>query len=214
MLHPKILNRNQVQVVKRLDFLKGWNFYLAGGTALALQIGHRTSLDFDFYSNENFKSQDILPNFQQRFENLVIKRAVEDNLFVDIKEVGLSFFYYPYKLLKSKVKFEELELASIEDIAAMKLVAIVQRGKRRDFVDIYYLLQKYSLEKLVKFTVKKYPGYQNMLIIRALIFFDDAEEEELERGIRILDPNFSWEKAKQKIFAEVKKYQLAMIKKA
>jgi hypothetical protein len=74
-------------------------------------------------------------------------------------------------------------------------------------------LEKYSLKKLIDFTLKKYPGFQEEIILKALIYFEDAEEEELERGIKILDKNFSWKKAKEKIFSEVRRYQLAMIKK-
>lgn len=81
----------------------------------------------------------------------------------------------------------------------MKVGALVQRGKRRDFLDLFYLLHKFSLEEILKFTLKKYPGYQEMLVLRALIFFDD---------------NFSWKKAKGKIFDEVRKYQLSMINKS
>lgn len=100
-----------------------------------------------------------------------------------------------------------------EDITAMKIATIVQRGTKRDFVDIYYLLEKYPLKKIISFTLKKYPSYQKMLLLKALIYFKDAEKEEERREIEVFDKDFSWEKAKEKILREVRKYQLKMIKK-
>lgn len=211
-MYLNVLNKKQKAIIKSLDFL-GKNFYLAGGTGLALHLGHRTSVDLDFYVLKHFASEKILPDFQKRFKKLSVRRAIKDTLILTVEETDLSFFYYPYKLLRPPFFFETINLASVEDIAAMKVAAIVQRGRRRDFVDIFYLFEKYSLKQIVKFVLKKYPGYQEILLFKALIYFEDAEEEELERGIKIFDKNFSWQKAKEKIFAEVKKYQLEMIKK-
>lgn len=211
-MYLNVLSKTQKNIIKNLDFL-GKEFYLAGGTGLALQLGHRTSVDLDFYTLKHFTSEELLPEFQKRFKNLLVRRAIEDTLILTVNEIDHSFFYYPYKPLKPPTLFETIRVASIEDIAAMKVAAIIQRGRRRDFIDIYYLLNKYSLEQIIKFVLKKYPGYQEILIMRALIYFEDAEEEELEREIKILDKKFSWEKAKKKIFAEVKKYQLKMLKK-
>lgn len=211
-MYSKVLNKNQLKIIKSLSFLKG-DFYLAGGTGLALQIGHRSSVDLDFYCLKHFLADKLLPDFQIRFERLAVRRAIKDTLILSVGETDLSFFFYPYKLLKPPVQFETINLASIEDVAAMKITAIIQRGRRRDFVDIYYLLDKYALKQIINFALKKYPGFQEMMILKALIYFADAEEEELERHIKIFDKNFSWEKVKKKIFEEVKKYQLAMIKK-
>lgn len=211
-MYLNILSKEQKKIIENLDFL-GKSFYLAGGTGLALQLGHRTSLDLDFYSLKHFLPEKILPGFQRRFKEPTIRRAIKDTLILTAAKTELSFFYYPYKLLKPPSLLKTISLASVEDIAAMKIAAIIQRGRRRDFVDICYLLEKYSLKQIIKFVLKKYSGYQEMLVLRALIYFEDAEEEELERGIKILDKNFSWKKTKEKIFEEVKKYQLEMFKK-
>ena len=212
-MYSKILNKNQTEIIKKLAFLKDEGFYLAGGTALALQIGHRTSIDLDFYSLKTFNPEKILPLFNKNFKNLSVRQATTDTIILTIKGTDLSFFYYPYKLIVSLKSFESINLASVEDITAMKLAAIVQRGKRRDFVDIFYLLKKYYLKKIIKFALKKYPGYQEMLILKALTYFEDAQEEELERRIKIFDKNFSWEKAKEEILKKTREYQLSLIKK-
>ncbi|PIV01219.1 hypothetical protein COS54_01385 [Candidatus Shapirobacteria bacterium CG03_land_8_20_14_0_80_39_12] len=212
-MNLNVLNKTQVNILNNLGFLKEKSFYLAGGTALALQLGHRTSVDFDFYISKSFSSQDLLQDFNKEFKEVVVRQAVADTLILTVGNIDLSFFYYPYILLKPTVRLNVIDLASIEDISAMKIAAVVQRGVRRDFIDIYYLLQKFSLKEIVKFTLKKYPGYQEMLVLRALIYFKDADSENLARKIEVLDKSFSWEKVKDKIFEEVKKYQLNLIKK-
>ncbi len=213
MLYPEILNKNQLSVIEKLNFDKAYGIYLAGGTALTLHLNHRTSVDLDFYTDRKIDNNEILIKLQETFSNLTISLHQKNTLFSKINDVDFSLFYYPYKLIGKTKLFKDIKIASVEDIAAMKVGALVQRGKRRDFIDLFYLLQKFSLEKILRFTLKKYPGYQEMLVLRALIFFKDAEDEDLQRGIRIFDKNFSWEKAKEKIFDEVRKYQLSMFKK-
>lgn len=102
---------------------------------------------------------------------------------------------------------------SIEDIATMKIIALVQRGTKRDFIDFYFLLKEFSLAKLVKFTQKKYPNYDEMLILRALIFFEDAENETKKRPIKVFKKGFSWLRVKDYIFRQVKAYQLSFAKR-
>jgi len=212
MFYPRVLNNNQKKILACLDFFSQ-DIYLAGGTGLALQLGHRTSVDFDFYSLKSFGAEEILFELQKKFKNLVVRQAIKDTLILTALKTDISLFYYPYKLIKPPLNYGKIKIASPQDIAAMKVISIVQRGKRRDFVDIFYLLGQYSLKEVIGFTLKKYPGFQEGIILKALIYFEDAEEEELERGIKILDKNFSWKKAKEKIFSEVRRYQLAMIKK-
>lgn len=211
-MHPDILNKNQLAMLKKLTLPKGDGFYLAGGTALALQIGHRSSIDFDFYSTKNFSSLTLARVITKTFPNAKVVFRAPDTLRTEVGTSEFSFFYYPYRLIKPSQKFQGINLASTADIAAMKVAAIVQRGKMRDFIDIFFLLKIFSLEEIVSLAQKKYPSYQTGLILKALIYFVDAEKTD-SRPIKILDPNFSWDKAKEKIFAEVKKYQLAMIKK-
>ena len=212
-MHPHILNKNQLAIVKKLKLPKAPGFYLAGGTALALQIGHRTSIDFDFYSAKNFDSLALSQTIKKTFSNAKTLFTEEDTLRSEIGTTELSFFYYPYPLIEPFKEFNVINLASIVDIAAMKIAAIIQRGTRRDFIDIFFLLKIYSLKEIITFTIQKFPSYHPMLILRSLIYLENAEKEKYPRPIKILDPDFSWEKAKKKIFAEVKQYQLSILKK-
>jgi len=135
----------------------------------------------------------------------------KDTLFVRIDKVSSSFFWYQYPLVSPLIKTKGPQIASILDIAAMKLIALTGRAKKRDYVDIFYLLKKVSLGEMFRAAREKYSLFNPYIVKRALIFFDDVEEE--NGRIELLDKNFSWKKAKEKIFSEVRRYQLAMIKK-
>lgn len=208
-MYSNILNEKQLELAKKLDFLPN-EMYLAGGTAFALQLGHRTSLDFDFYIDDHFDSQELARLIQEKVSQVKLERVFKDTLLIEVDGVSCSFFYYPYKLLKKTIVFEGLRIASVEDIAAMKMIAISMRGKRRDFIDAYFLLKRFSLKEMIKFTLEKYPNYQPLMILKGLIFFNDAEDEDLARGIKVIGKDYSWEKAKKKILGEVQKYQLGM----
>lgn len=153
-------------------------FYLAGGTALAVHLGHRKSIDLDFFSQEDFSTPDLRRQLSQIGEIVLLGEA-DGTLHVTIDHVMVSFFRYGYGLLFPPVKFEGLTLADERDIAAMKLDAVSSRGSRKDFIDIYELLKKHTLAELIDFFEKKYAGIQyNMLhILKSLIYFDDADGE-------------------------------------
>lgn len=208
-----ILNKNQAKIFPKLGFLQKEKFYLAGGTALALQIGHRTSVDLDFYSRYHFKAPDLYKKIEAVFGKEAEKTAQEkDTLFCTLSKVDLSFFYYEYPLIKRLKTIRGVPIASLEDIAAMKLIAISHRPVQRDYIDIFYLLKIFDLEKMFAFVKKKYPNFNQYFALRALGYFQDIKEKD-GRPIKTLDKNFSWQKAKEKIFEEVREYQLGMIKK-
>jgi len=208
----KILNRNQRRIFSKLKFLEKEKFYLAGGTALALQLAHRSSLDFDFYTRIHFDAKTLLAKFKKVFPKKIKDvGTAEDTLFVRIEEVNTSFFWYKYPLVSPLLKTNGPPIASMEDIAAMKLIAITGRATKRDYIDIFYLIKTMSLAKMFTVAEKKYPPFNPYIVRRALTFFNDIGKE--EGRIKVFDKKFSWGEAKEKIFAEVKKYQLAMIKK-
>lgn len=208
----QVLNKDQKRVFHQLKFLEKKGFYLAGGTALALQLGHRTSLDFDFYTRAHFSSNRLLAKLKEVFPEKVEETGrAKDTLFVRIDKVSNSFFWYKYRLVSSLVKTEGPPLASLEDIAAMKLIALTGRARKRDYVDIFYLTKALGLAEMFAAAKKKYPPFNPYIVRRALGFFNDIEDE--EGRAKVLDKDFSWEMAKKKIFEEVRDYQLGMIKK-
>lgn len=214
-MNDYILNWNQKRILKQVAFLKRQSFYLAGGTALALQLGHRTSKDLDFYTPDHFKPTILFKNFRKTFAKEIEEVSqAEDTAYLTVKGTELSFFRYPYKLIRPVVKYASVNLASLEDIAAMKLDAVRTRGVRRDFVDIYFLIQKHGLKKILKFTKEKYPDIFNAQnFLDGLMYFADADAPQKDRKRIYLYENIDWRGIKKGIEAKVKKYQLDLIRK-
>jgi len=211
-MHSEILDSKRLEILKELAFLKEGGCYLAGGTALALQIGHRTSLDFDFCNSQHFDSGELFSKLQTVFGGRIVERhREEDTLTGDIDGIHFSFFWYKYPLIRESKEFEGTLLASVEDIAAMKIIAIVQRGTRRDFIDIYYLLKRVDLDTLFFWTEEKYPNFNRYSGLRGITYFEDAEKRTDESRITIFDKSLTWEDVKKAIFEKVRAYQLAML---
>jgi len=198
-----------------VGFLKKYGFYLAGGTALALQLGHRTSRDLDFYTPHHFRGLALTREFQKIFSKEIQKPGLaEDTLWLKFGDTDISFFRYPYKLIRPSLSYLTVKLASPEDIAAMKIEAIIERGTKRDFVDIYYLMKKCGLKQLLNFTQKKYSEvFNEQICLIALMYFKDAEITQKDRKRLYLYENIEWRKIKEYIEKEVKQYQLEAIKK-
>ena len=177
--------------------------YLAGGTALALQIGHRISVDLDFFTKAEFNETTLaaklatLPEFIQ-------DGTAQWTVWGKIGQTKFSMFYYKYPLLEKTISFEGLQLASLVDIAAMKIHAIEDRGTRRDFVDVYFLSKNYTLEEMLGFYQKKYSVLEDHLysILRSLDYFEDAEQE--KQMPRMLT-NVAWEEVKEYFRKETNK---------
>ena len=199
----EVLNHDQQQILPNFEFLKAYKFYLAGGTALALQIRHRTSVDFDFYTDKEFNPQTVYKQFQKQNNKKILLSSVnEDNtLILEINNISVSLFNYPYILARGLLESRYIDLASLEDIAAMKMIAIIQRGAKRDFIDMYFLIRKLGLEKIFKISKEKYPGFNEYLALQSLTYFEDAETKKDERDIKLFD-TFSWNEAKDFFFRE------------
>lgn len=133
-MHLEVLNKKQKKIIPKLGFLKKYGFYLAGGTALALQLGHRTSQDLDFYTQKHFRFRVFLKEIEKKLgEKAKEYSLAKDTLFIRILDTDLSFFYYEYPLIKPLLKMNSLNLASKEDIGGMKILSIVQRATKRDY---------------------------------------------------------------------------------
>ncbi|MBI2593151.1 nucleotidyl transferase AbiEii/AbiGii toxin family protein [Candidatus Daviesbacteria bacterium] len=178
MLHYDILDPERKAILPKLATFKG-EFYLAGGTALALQIGHRDSLDFDFFSKENIDTLKLFDQINEIFSSLeIIKTQEEKNtLSVNVNQVKFSFLTYPYILVDKLVEAEFINLASIKDIACMKLSAITSRSALKDYVDLYFILKQYNLEDLLNSCKDKFPKLDIGLVLKSLVYFDDLVEE-------------------------------------
>jgi len=201
-----ILSRKQIRLLEQLGFLKKYGFYLAGGTALAIHVGHRASLDFDFYTKKSFDSKKLQRLLEKKFEKTILLQKDEDTLIVKINDVAVSFFKYAYPLIFPLIKQRKFPpIASKEDIAAMKIIAISDRGVKRDFIDIYFLLQEFPLKKVLTFVKKKYSNFNIYVALRGLTYFIDADKKQTRR--LYLFYNISWNEVKKFLIGEVKKYR-------
>ena len=174
-----ILNKERKDILPLLKNFKK-DFYLAGGTALALQLGHRDSIDFDFFCQTSIKTQELFERIKEVFSGRKILKIQDerDTLTVIIDEyLKLSFFGYKYDLIEELIDEPNLKLASIADIACMKLSAITGRASNKDYIDLYYVLQDIDLADLLEQTSKKFPDIDRNLILKSLVYFDDIEME-------------------------------------
>jgi hypothetical protein len=154
-------------------------FYLSEGTGLALQFGHRKSVDFDFFIKESFDTQTLLEDLSTDvFTGIPVMPIQEAENTLDIlldSTVKVSFLRYRYPLVFKPIKTDYFMVADYRDIGAMKLIAAAQRASQKDYFDLYYILQSISLSKLFEIAQKKYPSFNPVIYLKALTYFDDCE---------------------------------------
>lgn len=173
---------------------------LVGGTALALQYGHRKSIDLDFFGTFKGDMTDFTDMITSFNSVEVIKETARIRIY-KINGVKVDFVDYSrYGWIKPAIIEDRVQLASAEDIAAMKINAIEGRGSKKDFIDIYMLLQHYSLSKLLEFYKQKYPEHNILRALMSLSYFDDAEQQPMP----IMLCDVSWNDIKTFVSAEVK----------
>ncbi|MGC1378273.1 MAG: nucleotidyl transferase AbiEii/AbiGii toxin family protein, partial [Anaerolineales bacterium] len=156
-------------------------FYLAGGTGLALHLGHRFSVDLDFFSADaHAVGPDERASLRAALDDptLAITYDKDSTFVVTWHDVGVSFFRLNlYPLVTPPLFVDNVNLASMEEIGAMKLAAIIDRGTRKDLVDLYYILQQVSLDALFQIAAVKYAKVRTFAVsaTRALAYFEDAD---------------------------------------
>lgn len=179
--------RHALDLAAALPFIG--RFYLAGGTGLALHLGHRFSVDLDFFSPEaDTVGPDMRAVLREVLDDptLVITHDKDATFVATWRGVGLSFFRLSlYPLVQRPMLLEAVPVATIEEIGAMKLAAIIGRGTRKDLVDLYFILQQISLERLFEIAAQKYRQVRAFAVsaTRALAYFDDAEVLPMPRMI-------------------------------
>lgn len=172
---------------KALDFLAGqeWlkdtDWYLAGGTALALQTGNRKSVDLDFFTErKNFDNVDLVENLSLS-GSLEIDIDKENTVYVSLYDAKVSFIAYPFFVPdKEMIKYGSVNILDKTDIAVMKIIAISQRGRKRDFFDLYWCAKNVEpLEEIIKKLKKQYPSVAHDYhhILKSMVYFDDAESD-------------------------------------
>jgi len=177
----EILDKKRIAILPLLREFKK-DFYLAGGTGLALQIGHRDSVDFDFFSFQEINTQKLFDKIIKVFKDYEVLKVLEEENTLSVlidKKIKLNFLTYKYKMIRKFIEEKDLNIASLEDIACMKLSAITGRASNKDYIDLYFILQKNSLDNLFKKTIKKFPDLDTNLILKSLLYFNDIKNEKI-----------------------------------
>lgn len=170
----EIFSRKRKNLLPLLKMFKE-RFYLAGGTALALQLGHRDSIDFDFFTNREFNSNDLLEEVKSVFAGHHIEVVQIGNMTLNLiidHDIKVSFFMIKDRLLDPLIETEYFNLASIKDIACMKIAALT-RAEFKDYVDLYYILRRMSLAEIFQNCKKKYENFDEIIYLKAFTSFDD-----------------------------------------
>jgi hypothetical protein len=171
---------------------------LVGGTSLALQIGHRKSTDLDFFTNDSPDIQSIVKVLYEKYNYKA--QLIGDKATIGfIDGVKIDVIYHPCKWLGEPLIDGGFRLATLKDIAAIKLHAITNSGQRpKDFVDIAFLSQFFSYEKIKDLAIEKYPMYDPLMFDRAIIYFDDINREAIN-NIKMINTQMDWRRIEQRI---------------
>lgn len=203
MLSIRTILPDTLELLKQLSAqpeLQGMR--LVGGTALALQYGHRQSIDLDFFGHLQVSMDDIVL-MAHRLGSVTITNQSSTILQMELNGIKVDVVNYRcYDWIDAPIVEDGITLASPKDIAALKINAIEGRGTRKDFVDVYLLLQHYSLAQILDFYKQKYPEHSEFRALLSLTYFDDAETQPMPKML-IKD---TWEQMKSSIAAAVKLY--------
>ena len=204
MLSIQTIHPNTLELLKQLASQPELSqTRLVGGTALALQYGHRQSIDFDFFGVLPEDKEELL-EMMSRVGNMIVTNRTKMIVQAVINQVKVDFVDYSrYPWIDEPVQGDGFVLASDKDIAAMKVNAIIGRGTRKDFIDLFVLLQHYSLTEIMAFYKQKYPEFSEYRALLSMTYFEDAEMQDMPK--MFIDT--SWEEMKKAIIIAVEAYQ-------
>ena len=200
MLHYTTIEPTTLELLKNLqdiEFLSKTR--LVGGTSLALQIGHRKSIDIDLFGEIDCEQYDLIEALSDLGSLTVIKESKNIHVY-QLNEVKLDIVNYKYPWIKSPFIEDNIRLATLEDIAAIKISAIIGRGTKKDFIDLEFLLDIFSLDDILNFYEKKYSESSRFMAMKSITYFEDAEYEPMPYMLK----DKSWSEIKERILKEVR----------
>lgn len=192
MLFYKTIDPGTLQLLKQLQsepILNGKR--LVGGTALALQLGHRNSVDLDLFGDGHIESEEIRDALSDEHRLTIVKESRNINIYL-VDGVKVDIVNYRYDWIDDPVVADGITLAGIKDIAAMKIAAIVGRGTKKDFIDIYFLLRRFSLQEILVLYMQKYSDGSLFIAMKSLSYFQDAEADPMP----VMFEEVSWDTVK------------------
>lgn len=178
MLHKETVTAETLDLIQRLMKDNQINaFKLAGGTALALQLGHRTSIDIDLFNTKAFDAEKLSQHLQKEY-GAVVERTRENTISGVINGLKIDLLSHQYKDVQPPITTEGVRMASMEDIAAMKFNAIINNPRRlKDFVDMHYMLEHKNLNQLVQAYATKYPDVLPRMAYTAILYHSEIDKK-------------------------------------
>ncbi|MBK8605079.1 MAG: nucleotidyl transferase AbiEii/AbiGii toxin family protein [Saprospiraceae bacterium] len=177
-------------------------FILVGGTAPSLQYGHRMSIDVDFFGTVDQLDSEAIKTELDSIGNTIFSSESSVMLGFYVNQVKVDIVKYKYKLIENPIIIDSIRMAHPKDIGAMKLAAVSGRGKKKDYYDLFFLLQKYSLSQLMEFNKLKFPDSNEMIILKSIGYFEDADND----ADAILFEKISWNEVKRSNNQHLKNY--------
>lgn len=179
-MHSECIEKRALDLLSGLKrIVSSGRFILAGGTAAALHLGHRKSLDFDFFTAKPFSNEELLGKIRKLGLSPALLQEEKGTLTLSIDGVKVSFFHYPYPFAEEPSSLSGIPVAGLIDIAAMKALAITQRGAKRDFTDLYFILQDVPFPKIASNMIQRFgkDRINPVIVGKALVYFEDAEAD-------------------------------------
>ena len=203
-MFEELLSKRAIEVIESLSpHLE--SFYLAGGTGLALQLGHRKSDDLDFFSDKLFNTDALLSLIS--VDKVIFTAA--GTVHCEIKGIRISFLYYEVPLIYPTVSWHGINVADLKDIVAEKIKTISQRGSKRDFIDLYAVLKmKYSVPEVCNLFKQRFKRSDINLyhVVKSLVFFEDADQEP-SPVIALAGDDWKWENIKSFFVDNIKLFE-------
>jgi len=203
MLRKETVTAGTLELLKNLALDKNLeNFFLVGGTALSLQIGHRISIDIDLFSQNTFDETQMLRHLEAT-RGFQLDYLAKNTLKGQIDNIKVDLITHPYPLVNKLNEIEGIKIASLEDISAMKLNAILGNGTRlKDFVDIAFLSSYLSLRQMMEAYENKYASRNPVMILKALSYHGDVNFSE---PIQMVNQKYTWKAIEKRLF-EMEKF--------
>lgn len=199
MLYLETVESSTLELLKKLQRLPVLEqTRLVGGTALALQLGHRKSIDLDFFGTIDCEVEYLRESIAGIASLTILKESPHIHIYI-VDGIKVDIVNYKYPWLDDVVLEQGLRLASVSDIAAMKITAIIGRGTKKDFIDIAFLLHHFSLEEILHFYAAKYNDSSVFMAMKSLAYFDDAEADPMPD----MFVNQSWQQVKAYILSKI-----------
>lgn len=203
MLQQNAIPSSTLELLKQISAISQVNsFGLGGGIAVALRLGHRLSVDLDFFTNVEFDTQALFQLITKRFANSEVLFEKNQTILFSINDIKVDFVLYPFPWLRPFTVEDGIQLLDLTDIIPMKLQAVSNRNAKKDYWDIEALFKIYSLDEMLKIFKQKFPPIDIAFIIHSLTDFEKADTEPDPEVLN----NKTWEDVKAHLISAVTDY--------